>query len=276
MNLSTIQFSQQGALHISGSENRQNGNIINSKNMSVRPSDVRKAHRDRNEMKIREREDILIQKTLDRIMDIKNSDMNFDKRNNIIKSLEEEIETILTQRTDREIERQKFEMKERQAELEKERREREERFKESIPQPKNTEQALQREEIRSMVEISISLDSITTLKRSRARMKMEASNLTQEINGSPTGRANPNDFRNTHLEKLERGIAGLSADIDSELGKINNNTRNWAEFRVNVTQNHDNDSVEEKETDDNEMSVENTNQIIDLKINTTNEIDLSV
>ena len=271
MNLSLIGFSQPGTAHLQNGGNTQHERISESNRsaFSVRAADVRAARRDRVELKMREREDALIQRLQDRITDVKNSDMDFGARNEIVKSIMEEIEAILEKRVEREIERQRIEMEERKAEFEEHRREREEKLRESAPRPENTEEALKREDMRNMLEISISKDSIRTFRQTRAGMEREASHLRQEIEGARPEHVNPNHFRNTHLEKLDRGIAGLSAAIDSEMGKINRTVRNWAENRNDIIQNSVNEPAEEKEPD-----INGSEQIQDL--NKPEGIDLSV
>jgi len=245
----TSSFNRAASLQSEENKNDQNSQTISVRDRKNRQSDILRIQRDKNEMKIREREDAMIQKIQDQIMNVIEADLDFDSRGRMVEYLESEIEHILTQRKTREEERLQLELKERKAEIEKERYEAEkarlemnEKFR-GIANQEDTEEALRREDIRNLVQISISLDSMSAFRQSRARMASEAGHLEAEIDNAPNGSANPNDFRNTQPTKLTKGIAGLDTSINLEIGKINDGVASWAANRNSIIINSDNDSV---------------------------------
>lgn len=219
-------------------ENRQNRETINAEGHQLRQSDIRRMQRDQTELSIRERENALIQKMRDRIKDAITSGMEDNDKKSIIQSMLSEIEQIFIRRNEREIQRIKIEMEERKAEIEENRREAEknrremrEKIREAAPEYKNTEEALQREDIYNMVQLSVSLDSINALKQTRARMASSSRHLENELNNSYiTIKIDNSEFRqlarehNVKMQELEidKLISESGQNIESLQLKIEN------------------------------------------------------
>jgi hypothetical protein len=221
---------------------------------------------ERLEMKLRETEDKLIQSYRERIAVIEESDMDSEEKDSNIKILNEMIKDILKQRSEREIEKLRREQEERQAEIEKEQREKADKIRKNAPKPKDTEEAILKEDIRNMVEVSISLDSINALKQTKPLLEAESFHLQKAIEFqddlvADSGVLHPvrdNDFQKTHLQTLEKGIAGIDGAINSKIGSLNNNIQNRADEKneiilnsSNGTENKENEEIKDEPSDDN-------------------------
>jgi hypothetical protein len=150
-----------------------------------------------------------------------------------------------------------------QAQIEENLREREEKAEEMAqnhpPPPRTreeTEQADQRAVITNLARHDMSRNAIHELSRVRAARSMEALQLRHAVDSPnstaitvigegadaktirvPAGRSNPNDFNNTHLRKLEQGIARLDESIMARVADMyRRSVQEGREQRADITE----------------------------------------
>jgi hypothetical protein len=183
------------------------------------------------EMQIREAEDERIRNLQERIRETNNSDISSDARFMIVSGLTDRIQQIYERRAEREVLAAEREMMRQQAIIE-ETTQKQEVPEQNYDDPEEAEEARERSNIRGMIMFAASQDTINTLRQTRATLSEEAGHIRRAIKhensnyikvGSDTrdvivsaqsGTGNPNDFRNQHLSRLNRGIAGTTAAIN--------------------------------------------------------------
>jgi len=159
-----------------------------------------------------------------------------ESRFNMIESLAGKIAQIYEKRAEREAARAEQNARELQMKMEERLREREEEAKEAAEnmrtQPREAEEIEQQNErakLQNFAHINQSSHVIHELARVRGARSLEALQLRHAIQSEnswgfkiitedikikvPSGRENPNDFRNYHLRKVETGIARMDEAI---------------------------------------------------------------
>jgi len=222
-------------LNIWGSSFNTAARLTNSANSSSRDEETGKKIieseelRERKlELKIRKAEDKRLEYLREKILEVENSDLDYDTKKIKIASLTDQIKQIEELRAQREQDAFMRKMEKFEAEAEKRLREAEK----NRPEEESDDDSvtLSKDDIKGMVKLSVSLESLNKFKATKASMAAEATQLKQDINNSfgitkygavPDGHSKPDDFRNTQLKKLTKGIAGLDHTIASTIRKMN-------------------------------------------------------
>jgi hypothetical protein len=214
-------------------------------------SDIQDKLRERErEQKLREVEDKRIAELQKMIQQVSDTDMDSEIKEAKIDTLSSQIEQIHKARAEREKLAAEQEVQRRQQEQEKRAQEQEKANKENNILPEDEEAALVREDTEGMVKLAVSFDGIQRYKQTKANMSAEAEQLRQDIENDTglkqvgldvtlkvkVGYELDHHFKNRNLAKLEQGIASLEGSINSEVGKLNRVTDDWAEDRQDITE----------------------------------------
>lgn len=222
------------------------------------------AQRER-EMQIRERENEIIRKIKEEIARVESSDMADDLKRLTLMSLGEQIQQIHDNRSEREQLAIEREMRQNKMEQEERQREKEERGRAKAERHMDQEEAMERAIVRDLSLIGARMDSISSLKTTRARMVSEASQLEQDLENSKTlsrdaaqqarqrnamhgtigpehvisTSSNPKDFRQTHLQNLNEGISRLDSTINSQVAALYRDSVRMQETQLELAENND-------------------------------------
>ncbi|MCL2577514.1 MAG: hypothetical protein FWE27_05630 [Defluviitaleaceae bacterium] len=222
------------------------------------------------EMRMRETEDKRISNLNEEIFRVQQSDMTDEIKNLTVSMLNDQINAIFMQRTEREQIAIEREMQRQQQELEERMRERERAAKENQPANKSEEeleQAAERSKIRNLTLAGTRMDNIASLQRTRASLDAEATRLRGEgnfdkhrtrqanheilsfvnsfnfkTNGKPMEvgflfGGNPlstDSFKGRHLQNLNSGISRLTANINHQVGALYRDSQKMQEEQLRI------------------------------------------
>ena len=250
-------------LRRSGGRNARRANIIQDRVIEQQ-----------RELQIREKENERITALRERMHKIGgNMEMDFEIRRLKISSLSDQILKIYENRTRREEVAAEREMMRQKAVIEETTS-----FREDSPEqdeigrdPEKAEELAQRENIRGLTRIAVSMDTIHTLRQTRASMASEAGQLRRDmesensnyvkigivaadstvvdiIKSEQSGFGNPSDFRNRQLNRLNHGISRLDAAINSAVSSMYRESSRMQESEL-AHHNERDEEYRENETD---------------------------
>jgi len=202
----------------------------------------------------------------DKTLDVETRANRLMSRGFELSSLSEQIARIHKDRIEREQLALERELTRMQQEVEERAREQEEKAAESRlnNSTEDLESFQQRETIRSLTIMSARIDSIQGMEQSRARLASEANQLEKAIDSGNSarpmpietgetstnvaygfstvmvnaGRVNPNDFRNSHLQKLNTNIARLDTAILTQVGAMYRDSQVLQEAQLRAVREH--------------------------------------
>ena len=201
----------------------------------------------KREMRIRERENEWIVEINQKMAHIKACrDMGIDSQKLKLAALQDRIDRIYESRTEREALAAEREMMRTKALLEESKHVNEQQSKQNdLPKdPEEAEEERQRASIKSMTRIAAIQDNISRLSRTRAALAGEAGHIRRAIEsensnytktgavpnlihtgerfiiGVQSGYGNPNDFKNTHLNRLNLALTNLDASINHAVSSM--------------------------------------------------------
>ena len=241
-------------LHRASGQNRQNR------------LQQRTAERER-EMQIRERENEFIKKIKEQMAQVKDSDMNDDLKRLALSSLEDQVRQIHEARAERERLALEREAQRNKIEQEERRREKEERARAKAAKHEDPEDAAERAKIRDMTLMNARVDKINSMNTTRSRLQSEATQLEQDVNNSrglsetaaeevrgsnalrgTTGpehvvswQTNSPDFRQSHLQNLNEGIAGLDVAINAQVAALYRDSQEMQDAQLTLNREKDDD-----------------------------------
>jgi len=227
------------------------------------------------EMRIREREDERIAAIHEEMALIKVSgDMSFELIKSKLSALTNRINNIHEARADRELINAEREMQRTKKLLEESSSSSTERKdkNDSHKTQEEIEEKKEREAIADLSHIAATKDRISTLRQTRANLKREAGQVQRAVESensnyvkigvipgllnsdeglviaAGSGFANPNDFRNRHLNKLNLGIVNTTAAINHSIARLYR--QSTAIQEANLKQTEDNDyNIEESQAE---------------------------
>ena len=230
----------------------------------------RTAERER-EMQIRERENEFIKKLQEQMAQVKDSEKSDDLKRLALSSLEDQIRQIHEARAERERLALEREAHRNQIEQEERRREKEERARAKAARHEDPEDAAERAKIRDMSLMSARIDNINSMSTTRARLQSESEQLSQDVENSRSlsenaaeevrnrnalqgtigpehvisWQTNRGDFRQSHLENLNAGIAGLDGAINAQVAALYRDSQAMQDTQLELSrENYDDEDSE--------------------------------
>ena len=224
------------------------------------------AERER-EQRIREAENIRIQRIQDEISHVRDSDMSHELKSLHISMLNDQIGQIHVDRAEREQLAMERELMRKQQEIEERQREREEAAAEQRLENnrhESAEELMFRENIRGLTAVSTRLDHINLLSRTRASLASEANMVEQAIGNTErpmvtgtgttvmvrAGHETPNDFRHNNLRALNAGISRLDTAVANHVGALYRDSQVLQEAQLRIAREQTGNIVEEDENEE--------------------------
>ncbi|MCL2574261.1 MAG: hypothetical protein FWE34_06910 [Defluviitaleaceae bacterium] len=174
----------------------------------------------KREMQIREMENERVKLITERIDEIRNSDMEHDLKQNVLRGLNDQINQIYENRAERELMAAEREMLRQKVALEEATSARDELQNNMVhngQDAEGAEKAAERDMLKSIVGNAINQERITMLKQAGAGLAQEAGHIARAIrNDSST----VNDFRRQSLEQLNLGIVRTDAAINQTISSM--------------------------------------------------------
>ena len=236
----------------------------------------RAAERER-ETRMRENEDMRIQRIRDEMTIVEASEMDSELRNQTLRGLSQQIAHIFEQRAEREQTAVERELMRQQQEMEERMRERERQAKENAPEHDCPDEAAQRATIKSLTTMSARMDNISNLSLTRATLAAEAEQLRQDISNTmshqqtgldntiwtQSSHAQTQGWKSRHLGDLNMSTTRLTMTINREVAAMYRDSQSLQEeqLRINGTR-----RAEPLEDDEVRPDEEQTQAEVDVRL----------